>query len=96
MLLKLTPQRRDESLCVVRNGDVLSINGTAYDFSPLVAGATLPMEAIDCKWICGDVERVDGKIVIPILLPCGPNASDAARFPEPITVTSDGEVVLPV
>ena len=95
MILKLSPQRRDDVLILSKSGDALTVNGTVYDFSPLPDGATLPREAIDCEWICGDVSRINGELVIPVLLPHGPNASESARFPEPLTVTSDGQVVLP-
>lgn len=96
MIFRLTPQRRDDTLTLVKSGDALTINGTLYDFTQLTDGSTLPREAIDCEWICGDVERVDGELVIPILLPHGPDATEAARFPEPLTVATDGEVVLPI
>ena len=95
MKLIFSPQRRDDVLTISKSGDALTVNGTVYDFSPLADGATLPREAIDCEWICGDVSRVDGELVIPVLLPHGPDASEAVRFPEPLTVTSNGEVVLP-
>ena len=95
MKLLFSPQRRDDTLTLSKSGDALTVNGTVYDFSPLPDGATLPREAIDCEWICGDVSRVNGELQIPILLPHGPDASMAARFPEPLTITSDGEVVLP-
>jgi len=95
MKLLLSPQRRDDVLTISKSGDALTVNGTVYDFTPLPDGATLPREAIDCEWICGNVERVNGELEIPILLPHGPDASEAARFPEPLTVTSDGQVVLP-
>ena len=90
-----SPQRRDDTLALSKSGDALTVNGTVYDFTPLHDGATLPREAIDCEWICGNVERVNGELVIPILLPHGPDASVAVRFPEPLTITSNGEVVLP-
>jgi hypothetical protein len=95
MILNFSPQRRDDTLTLSKSGDALTVNGTVYDFSPLPDGATLPREAIGCEWICGNVERVNGELVIPILLPHGPDASEAARFPEPMAVTIDGEVVLP-
>ena len=95
MKLIFSPQRRDDILTLSKSGDALTVNGTVYDFSPLADGATLPREAIDCEWICGDVSRINGELEIPILLPHGPDASEAARFPEPLTVTIDGEVVLP-
>ena len=95
MKLLFSPQRRDETLALSKSGDALTVNGMVYDFSPLPDGATLPREAIDCEWICGDVSRINGELEIPILLPHGPDASEAARFPEPMAVTIDGEVVLP-
>lgn len=95
MKLIFSPQRRDDVLILSKSGDALTVNGTVYDFSPLPDGATMPREAIDCEWICGNVERVNGELVIPILLPHRSNASEAVRFPEPLTVTSDGQVVLP-
>lgn len=96
MKLLFSPQRRDDTLTLSKSGDALTINGVPYDFSQLPDGATLPREAIDCEWICGDVSRINGELVIPILLPHGPDASEAARFPEPMAVTIDGQVVLPI
>lgn len=95
MLINLSPIRSDNSLEIIRTGDALTINGVPYDFSQLPEGATLPREAINCEWVCGDVERTNGELIIPILLPHGPNASEAARFPVPITVTKDGPIALP-
>ena len=96
MILQLSPQRRDDLLTLKRTGDKLTINGTVFDFSQLTEGQTLPREAIDNEFICGDVTRTDGKLIIPILLPHGAEASHEARFPEPITLTTDGQVVLPI
>ena len=95
MKIKLSPQRRDDTLTVVKQGDTLTINGTAYDFSQLSEGATLPRDACDCEWLASDVKRIDGELVLTILLPHGANASEAARFPEPIINPADGELELP-
>lgn len=95
MLINLSPIRDDRTLNITKTGETLTINGESFDFSQLADGATLPREAINCQWVCGDVERINGELIIPILLPHGPNASDAARFPEPITVTEDGPIALP-
>jgi len=96
MKLIFSPQRRDDVLILSKSGDVLTINGVPYDFSQLPNGATLPKEAIDCEWIVSDVNRVNGEIELTILLPHGANASHEARFPEPINMTNDGQVVLPI
>lgn len=95
MLINFSPIRSDRALEITKTGETLTINGESFDFSQLADGATLPREAINCQWVCGDVERINGELIIPILLPHGPNASDAARFPEPITVTEDGPIALP-
>ena len=95
MKINLSPQRRDDQLTLEKAGDTLTFNGTAYDFSQLPDGGTLPADAVDCEWLMSDVERIDGELVLTILLPHGANASEAARFPEPIINPADGEVELP-
>jgi hypothetical protein len=96
MRLTLSPIRSDKILSISKSADTLTINGIPYDFSQLPNGATLPREAIDCEWIVSDVNRVNGEIELTILLPHGANASHEARFPEPINMTNDGQVVLPI
>ena len=95
MTINLSPQRRDDTLTVAKAGDVLTINGTEFDFSQVPDGGLLPRDAVNCEWIVSDVERVDGELVLTLLLPHGANASEAARFPEPLTDVPDGVVVLP-
>ena len=95
MIIKLTPQRRDDALTVVKQGDVLIVNGTEYDFSSIPEGATLPADAIDSDLFSGPVERVGGELKVTLTLPHGPNPSKAVAFPEPIDVVADGPVVLP-
>jgi len=95
MTLYLSPCRMDDFLVVSKQADVLTINGTAFDFSQIPDGGLLPQDAVDCEWIVSDVERVDGELVLTLLLPHGANASEAARFPEPLTDVPDGVVVLP-
>jgi len=95
MKINLSPQRRDDNLTIIKNSDVLTINGVKYDFSQLPDGGTLPNEAIQCQWIISDVERIDGEIEITLLLPHGANASENARFPEPIINPPDGQLELP-
>jgi hypothetical protein len=95
MKINLSPQRRDDTITVTKQGDTLTINGTAYDFSVVPDGATLPKEATDCAWLASDVERIDGVLHLTLLLPHGANASQAARFPQPITNPADGVLELP-
>ena len=95
MKIILSPQRRDDTLTVTKQGDTLTINGTAYDFSVVPDGATLPRDATDCAWLASDVERIDGVLHLTLLLPHGADASEAARFPQPIINPADGVLELP-
>lgn len=95
MQINLSPIRSDEPLVVSKSGDVLTINGEVFDFSPLPDGASLPAEAIDSTHFAGPVERIDGELHLTLRLPHGPNASEALRFPEPIEMTGDGPVPIP-
>jgi len=95
MIIKLTPQRRDDALTVVKQGDILIVNGAEYDFSSIPEGATLPADAIDSDLFSGPVERVGGELKVTLTLPHGPNPSHAVAFPEQINVVADGPVALP-
>ena len=94
MFINLSPVRSDEPLTLEVSGDTLLINVVPFDFSPLPEGAILPVAAIDSTWIAEDVKRVDGVIHVSIMLPHADDASEAARFPQPITA-ADGPVELP-
>lgn len=94
MLINLTPQLRADALALSVSGDALEVNGTVYDFAALIEGATLPIDAVGCDWLASDVTRLDGEIVLTLILPHGPAAPMAARFPSPIA-TADGPVTLP-
>ena len=95
MTINLSPQRRDDTLTVIKLGDVLTINGIEFDFTQVPDGGLLPREAVDCPWLASNVERVDGELVLTLLLPHGANASEARRFPEPLVDVPDGEVEFP-
>jgi len=95
MKINLSPQRRDDTLTVIKQGDTLTINNTTYDFSQLPDGGKLPADAVDSEYIIGSVDRVNGELELTLLLPHSADASEAARFPEPIINPADGEVELP-
>lgn len=96
MHITLSPVRMDETLTALLTGDVLTLNGVAFDFGPLPEGATLPAEAIDSEWIVGPVSRIDGDLHLTLRLPHGPSPSRAVAFPKPLVVMVDGEIDLPV
>ena len=101
MQITLTPMRRDDTLTLHRVGDVLTINGTDYDFGPLPEGGMLPLTAVGCDWIAADVRRRGGVLHLTLILPHGPiphpalPAAQAVLFPAPVAVTADGPVALP-
>lgn len=95
MIINLSPQRRDDALVVSKTGDILTINGERYDFSTLPDGATLPRGTVPCAFLDGDVERIDGQLVLTLLLPHGPNPPPHVAFPDPIIDPPDGEIILP-
>lgn len=70
------------------DGDVLTVDGTAYDFAPLAEGDALPAEATGCPHLVGQIERREGDIVLTLRLPHGPSAIRERRFPEPVVIAS--------
>jgi len=95
MHITLIPQRRATPLTVTRTGDILTLNGEAFDFSPLPDGATLPREAIASNWFAGPVERIEGALHLSLVVPFGASAPAQTIDPAPLTLTSDGRVTLP-
>lgn len=95
MNISFSPMRRDDTLTVSLTGDILTLNGEAFDFSALPDGATLPRDAVACDWLDSDVERIGGVIHLTLILPHGADAPQSTLFPAPITAT-DGPITLPV
>lgn len=95
MHITLIPQRRDDTLTVIKQGDTLTINGTAYDFAAIPEGATLPATATDCPYLLGNIERVSGVLRLSLLLPTSQDATPAANFPTPIVNPPNGKLELP-
>lgn len=98
MIIHFNPCRMDKEISLTVDGDVLSITvGNAVetlDFSPLLDGAELPASATGSEWIQGLVKRIGSELHVSVLLPHGPDASESARFPQPVTV-ANGDVELP-
>lgn len=95
MKITLYPVRRDSQLTVGKQGETITINGIAYDFSVIPDGATLPASAVDCEYITGNIERINGVLQISLIIPHGPNPSQAVAFPEPLINPADGVLELP-
>jgi hypothetical protein len=95
MHISFSPQRRDDALAVTKQGDTLTINGVEYDFSGITDGGTLPADAVDCAYIAGDIERIDGVLHLTLVLPHGPSPSQEVAFAAPIINPADGILELP-
>ncbi|WP_417816615.1 hypothetical protein [Tritonibacter scottomollicae] len=95
MQISFSPARHATALIANRLGDVLTLNGEAFDFTALAEGDILPREAVACDWLASDVTRQDGEIRLTLILPHGADAPEETRFPQPVTLTGDGPVPLP-
>lgn len=94
MHISFTPQRCDDTLDIEQTSpDRLRINGELFNFGPLPDGGTIP--EVPSEWIIGPVHRIGGGVHLTLILPHGPNPSQAVAFPEPIHVTQDGPISLP-
>ncbi|MGZ0702542.1 hypothetical protein [Pseudomonas piscis] len=78
-------------------GYAITINGEQFDFSPLEKGYELSLEAIGSPLFADKaVMSVDGTLSVTLLMPYDEaTATDAIRFPAPVTVTTNGPVDIP-
>lgn len=95
MRINLTPQRRDDTLEVIKNGDVLTVNGEDFDLSPIGEGDTLPASAVSSVWFFEKIDRINGELILTLFLPNPWNYSPQQAFPTPLTDVPDGEVMFP-
>ena len=95
MNIALTPQVRPDSLTLSKSGDILTINGDAFDFSFIEEGDVLPQDAVECPLLASDVTRTDGALVLTVILPIKNTSSDAAKFPASILNAPDGDIEVP-
>lgn len=95
MKIKLSPQRRDDLLAVVKVGSLLTVNGEVFDFTQMGDGDTLPNSAINSEWFAGAVDKVNGKLELTLFLPNPWNYSREQAFPVPLENVPDGPVVFP-
>lgn len=89
MQIAFSPQVRAGALALSVSGSVLTVNGTSVDLTSYDAGAD-PND-----WIVGQPVQIGGIWQVTVLLPIRAGASEAARFPEAVSV-EDGAVPVPV
>jgi hypothetical protein len=95
MIIHLSPVRDDHRYTLARSGDVLTLDGVAFDFGALAEGEALVPEGDGSRWFAGPVTRQDGRIIVTLILPHGSNAPPETRFPAALDLTADGPVPLP-
>lgn len=89
--ITLSPVRSDETQSTVSyTAPILTVDGVDYDLSELPDGATAQHPVL------GTVERTGDDYEVTLKLTHGANAPYETRFPDPIEVTADGPVELPV
>ncbi len=93
MILTLSPMRRDETLTLAREGEALVVNGQRVELAGVATA--VDAAAFGCEWIVGEVRRADGALHLTVILPHGPEAPEAQRYPAPLAVEFDGPVALP-
>ena len=99
MKIKLFPFLTDDRLEASVSGDVITINGQAFDFSPLKDGQRLPGFAIDSEYFIGSefIERKGKTIYLTLRFPVAWESPEEYRNPpEPIVIDArSGPVKFP-
>lgn len=95
MKISLSPQRRDDTLSLVRAGQTLVVNGEIFDFSGMEDGDTLPASAINSEWFIGQVDNLGGELEFSLILPLPANYSPEQAFPGALVDVPDGDILLP-
>ena len=91
LILYFSPVRsKDTQVKVFYAAPVLTVDNVDHDLSELPDGATAQHPVL------GTVERSGNDYELTLVVTHGPNAQEATRFPEPIEVTVDGPVTLPL
>lgn len=91
MIINLSPVLGDESVEASVEGDVITVNGQSFDFTPLKKGQVLPIGAVDSPYFLGPVIRLENdQIELTLRLPYKANASENITFPEPIAIIKGG------
>ena len=87
--ITLSPQRRDDRLHLEKQGTALVINGEVVDLATYDASNSVN------GWIVGHPEATENGWAVTVILPHGPSAPRATRFPAPIVASVDGPIEIP-
>ncbi len=96
--IKQSPQRPSGTAAVdftvFVQGSKLTINAEVFDFSFMENGSTLPMDAVNSPYLASDVVCDEsGVINLTLLVPIGPNPTDAEAFPPVLEGAKYGTVI---
>lgn len=96
MNIYLSPVVREGYDEYYKQGNVLTLNGESFDFSPMREGDTLPLEAISSELFGGNVEYKNGHLEVVVKFSIPPERySQEQAFPDPMIDVPDGLVALP-
>lgn len=98
MNITFTPQLRDDITLasLSKAGDVLTINGTAYDFSVIPNGQVAYSDAFAGEMVVHASRDFSGELSVTLRLPyANPNAPASVIFPDPIQNAPDGAIGVP-
>jgi hypothetical protein len=100
MRIKLLPQRRGETVSMVKTDDTVVINGTLLDFRFLASGERIPAIDDDSPTppheLITAAERIGDELVLHVILPHGANPGPHIAFPADLVDVPNGNVVFPL
>ncbi len=91
LTINLNPVRSETETQASWVAPVLTVYNELFDLSLLEDGATATGHPV-----LGNVTRNGDHYECAVLLGHGKNAPEATRFPEPLTITQDGDIELPL
>jgi len=97
MIINYSPQLRNDTLALSKQGDTLTINDVEIDFSPLESGTKLPSEVCQTysPFLLAAQRNEDGELELTLLLPHSANAAQANLFTQPVVNPSNGQIQIP-
>lgn len=95
MQITFSPMRQEARLTLERQGDILVVNGAAYDFADLAEGASETPASTEHAVFASPVTRRDGRLRMTLILSYGPDAPRATLFPDRLTADRGGPLPVP-
>jgi len=91
LTINFSPVRSDKGqLTASLAGKVLTVDGVAYDLDLVPDGATVEHEVLQ------GLTRTGNDFELTLTLPHGAKAPEETRFPQPVMVTANGDIDVPI